>query len=261
MRLREKMALKNIEVSLIIKEEAPLDEELVESMNEVQQLEPIKVTPMLVEGVEMYRVIDGRRRYLSALELEQKTITAIIIQDVDEEELHTRALVANSGKTNAMDECIHMLKLQEMGWSREKIAQACRYEKTKVDWILHLQKLIPEMQALVRKGPRKRPDGSNPGLPYTTGYEISRLPHDQQMILYKQWEEGQKLTQPYVLKFIRDYQASLIVLTDDDQQKQQEKKLPNLFVEGEQLQAVLEGGALNIEWNGVRLTITQGDLL
>lgn len=253
MRLREKYQLKNIELEKIIKETAPVDEELIVSLSETEQYEPIKVT--LKPDTDMYMLIDGRRRVEAAELLGWTQITAIIINDVSPEELHLRALVANAGKPNPMDECDHMLYLQEQGWSREKIASYCRYEKTKVDWILHLQKLIPQMKALVRMGTKKRAGTDKVGLPYTTGYEISRLPHDQQEILYKQWEEGQKLSQPYVLQFIRAYQASLVGDLGGDGGTDKEKVKPGLFIKSDQLAEVIAGTPLVITYEGVELKV------
>jgi ParB/RepB/Spo0J family partition protein len=250
MRLREKYQLKSIELSQIIIEEAPVDEELVESLSLQEQLEPIKVTPQNGK----YKLIDGRRRVLAAQELEEQSIIAIIIPNVDDLELNIRALVANAGKPNPMDEAIHMAELKAMGWTHERIAQVCRYEKSRVDWTVHLLDLIPEFQILVRRGNKKRKDGSQPGLPYTTGYRISRLPQEQQEILYAEWEAGQKLTQPYVLQFVRAYQSSLLINLEDDE-SEGGNILPGLFISGEQMAEAFAGIALDVEYQGQKLRV------
>lgn len=249
-RLREEIQLKNIPLEQILEEEAPVDEDLIESIEESRQYDPIKVTPV---GPDQYRIIGGKRRYLAAKELAKKTITALIIQDVNDEEFVVRTLVDNSGRPNPMDEAQQMQKLRDLGWDNKRIAHVCRYEPSRVERTLKLLRLTSEWQELVKRGEKKRTDGLKPGISFSTGYQIAKLPEEEQWAVYAEWESGKKITEPYAWQCVRKWQASQI--QDIFEEELENDTSPGLFIEGDLVLKLIGGEVIEVNYQGIILSI------
>lgn len=252
-RLREEMQLKNLSLDLIIMEEAPVDDDLVESISQTKQMDPIKVTPCHSSTGILYKIIGGKRRYLAAKELGEKTILALIIQDVDDEEFVVRTLVDNSGRPNPMDEAQQMQKLKDKGWDNKRIAHVCRYEVHRIDRTLKLLELIPELQELVKRGEKKRVDGLKPGISFSTGYQLAKLPEDEQLEMYNSWVDGVRITEIMAYNKVREFQSSKMEsLFEEDIEND---TLPGLFIEGELILKLIGGETIEVNHQGTTLRI------
>lgn len=252
-RLRDRMQLKNLPLEYIVMEEAPVDDDLIESISETEQYDPIKVTLCYGSEGERYKIIGGKRRYLAAKELGEKTILALIIQDVDEEEFVVRTLVDNSGRPNPMDEAQQMMKLKDKGWDNKRIAQVCRYEVHRIDRTLKLLELIPELQELVKRGEKKRQDGLKPGISFSTGYQLAKLPDHEQECVFVEWENGIRITEILAYNKVREWQGSQ--MQNIFEEEIENETLPGLFIPGELAVKLIGNEVIEVEYNGAKLRI------
>ncbi|MBU2461368.1 ParB/RepB/Spo0J family partition protein [bacterium] len=152
----EKESLIEIEIEKIsigdckIRRELLEDEELIASIREKGILQPIIVVP---KG-ELYEVIAGQRRFLSAKKAGLAKIPAII-KDVEKAEQLEIALVENIQRKNlnAIEEAEAYKRLQdEFGLTQEEIAKKVGKNRTSVANLLRLLGLPQKIKERIIKG-------------------------------------------------------------------------------------------------------------
>ncbi|MBU1262340.1 ParB/RepB/Spo0J family partition protein, partial [bacterium] len=152
----EKESLIEIEIEKIsigdckIRRELLEDEELIASIREKGILQPIIVVP---KG-ELYEVIAGQRRFLSAKKAGLVKIPAII-KDVEKAEQLEIALVENIQRKNlnAIEEAEAYKRLQdEFGLTQEEIAKKVGKNRTSVANLLRLLGLPQKIKERIIKG-------------------------------------------------------------------------------------------------------------
>ena len=152
----EKESLIEIEIEKIsigdckIRRELLEDEELIASIREKGILQPIIVVP---KG-ELYEVIAGQRRFLSAKKAGLVKIPAII-KDVEKAEQLEIALIENIQRKNlnAIEEAEAYKRLQdEFGLTQEEIAKKVGKNRTSVANLLRLLGLPQKIKERIIKG-------------------------------------------------------------------------------------------------------------
>ena len=241
-RLRDQVTLKNVLLSEIKVPETPPDEILQESLFEEQQKKPVELRP-IDDPVYKYEIIDGRRRFLSLLNLEAQTVLAEIWFDVDDTEFHKRALIGNSGKPNPIDEADHMLALKCQGYTQESIGKLTGYSPGRISTTIKIaEKLHPNLKVLARQGKMN----------ISACVEATKLPYEEQEQL------NGNLSYKTIFEKVREWQSSQLSLFDDEEKI----NIQGLFLSFDQMEKLSQGKEIEIEWNeykGVLALILKGE--
>lgn len=160
MRLREKYKVMQIKLDDIEPESTPekdmrrIKKSMFGDDDQDRQIEEIRVREANHDCPYRYQYINGRRRGETARANGQKTIRAIVVSDVDDRELHTQALITNSGTENYGDEAEHVGYLfHTVGMKQSEIAEMCNMGYSTVSGRLKLyDKLAPTSLALLKTG-------------------------------------------------------------------------------------------------------------
>lgn len=238
MRLRDK--LKSIDISKIKTDIVPDDKSLQESLLSCEQKYPIKVRPITHPDFD-YEIVNGRQRIDAMIKTGGKFIEAIV-EPMDDAELHLQALIGNANKPNEIDEARHIIKLEEMGYTGDQIAKMTRYSQATISQRKKLiEKLCLSAQNKLQAGEIK----------VSTALAATKLPLEEQEEIF-----GNSHNPSYkeVFEHVRQWQSSQM---EFDIEVETEVK-PGLFLTSEQVELLLSGQSVNVQWMGQSFNI-KGD--
>lgn len=239
-RLRDQYKLKIIQISEIVGSnirQAPIEESKQISLLETDQKKPIEVR--VVEGG--YQIIDGRRR-VEAIKANGGTeVLAFVVNDVDDREFHTRALIGNSGTANEYDEACHILALEEMGYKGEEIAKLTGYSPATISTRKKLvQRLHPQFQEQLKVGDLK----------VSVALELTKMPLSRQEQLL---EEG-TLNFKKVTAKVREYDSDSVVQMNIPGFEDLEYET-GLFLSADQISKLKRGESVVVNYQDSNLTL------
>jgi len=155
-----------------------------QSIKTVGQQAPVTVEPLAGDPDHDYELIDGESRLRSAKEAGLKTLWAAVrsVPFGSKVEKHLAALVANFNRSEHTPMEISdalVVQTTQGGLTRDQVAKALGRTESWVCFYLSLQKLIPEIQALMHPAlPRKK------RLAAHVAFEIARMTtEDQKQLL------------------------------------------------------------------------------
>lgn len=152
-----------------------------ESMKALGQQDPVTVEPVSGDPDHDFELINGESRLRSAREAGMKTLWAAVrsVPFPSRVEKHLASLVANFNRSDhtplEISEALHV-QITEGGKSQAEIARALGKNPMWVSHYLSLQKLHPDIQALMHPS-RPRAERLAPA----TAFELARLPVDRQL--------------------------------------------------------------------------------
>lgn len=233
-RLRDKIQLKNIPIDQIEIPNVPLDQDLLTSLVETDQKDPIKVVP----NGKTYRVNSGKRRVRALKATGAKSVLALVVYDMeDDQEFALQALISNAGKPNPMDEADHMMTLKEAGYTQKQIAKEIGYSEGRVSYTLKFKThLCPILQEMLRIGE----------INLMTATEATKLPIEEQIDYIGNLADAEeKVTYKSMFEEVRQYQAQTMPELPIN-----EEIKPGLFLTGEQVEWMLSGHIVEMKWEG-----------
>jgi len=153
-------------------------EELSASIDANGLLQPIKVRP---DGKGEFEIICGERRYRACMMLGWATIDAIIT-DMTDDEMADAAIIENLQRKDItpMEEAIAFQKRLDAGISLDDLARRLGKQPHRITERTSLLKLSREYQEAFTKGM----------LTPSQAYEMSRLGHGYQRVLFRAISEG-----------------------------------------------------------------------
>lgn len=242
-RLRDRMQLKNILVSEIKTDQAPLNKSMQMSLMEAEQKDPIKVR-IIEDSIFKYEIVDGRRRLRSLIESGMTTVLAFVVTEMDDRELALQALIGNSGTPNEYDEAKHILALESAGYTGLQISKMTGYSNATISQRKKLvEKLHPLGQAKLQAGEIK----------VSTALTATKLPLDEQEALFS---NGHTPSYKDVFETVRQWESDQLVF---DLETKIDVK-PGLFLTSEQVERLLAGEIFDVTWEGILFAIgKQGD--
>ncbi len=138
--------IEEIKISRIKPEPTPLKQEkllkqsLFNDDDEPEQWEEIKLREIDHPDYD-FQYINGRRRGETLRSQDVKTVRAIIVNNVDDKDLHIGALIGNSGRPNPGDEANHIWYLHhDLGMEIKDIAKKINYKRQRVELYVRLKK-------------------------------------------------------------------------------------------------------------------------
>lgn len=206
------------------------------SLTSEGQVEPIRLRP---DDDGRFDLIDGRQRLVDLIDLGETEVLALV-ESASDIELHTKALILNSGVGNPMDECLHILALTESGFTQVSIAEKCSWSQAKVSQRLKLLELIPEFRQKLSGGE----------INVTTAMTLTKLSEDGQKDLL----EEKKVSTKRATEALRAQQSGLLELFSVETPKIDIK--PGLFLTAEQIEDAEVGGGVLVYWNGETLLVS-----
>lgn len=153
-------------------------EELAQSIKQYGVMEPIVVTPR----DDRYMIIAGERRFRASTIAELQEIPACVLI-ADDELVEELALLENVQRQdlNPIEEAKAFQSLLDRGWDKEKLAEKMGFKQPwRIDERTSLLNLDPVYQKMVVEGK----------IGNSQAFEMSRVPADQQHIVFRQIKAG-----------------------------------------------------------------------
>ena len=230
MRLRDRIKLLNVPINKIKTDEVPTDKELQTSLLEQQQKYPVKIRPIIHPDFD-YEIVNGRQRIKALVDIGEIQVLALI-EEMDDVELHFQALIGNANRPNEIDEARHIIELEQRGFTGQEIAKMIRFSQATVSQRKRLiEKLHPNGQAKLQAGEIK----------VSTALEATKLPLSEQEELFK---NGDRPSYKDVFEKVRTWESSQLEF--DLEVKTVTK--PGLFLTSEQVESLLAGQTIIVEW-------------
>ncbi len=244
MRLRDKIKLANIPVDKIKHDIASLNKSLQLSLLTSEQKDPVKVRVLSNNPNYDYEIVDGRRRLKALLDSGVTFVLAYVVNEMDDTELALQALIGNSGTPNELDEAKHIIALEQAGKTGQEISKMTGYSPATISQRKKLvEKLHPNGQAKLQAGDIK----------VSTALEATKLPLTEQEELFT---NGANPSYKDVFQKVREWEASLLL--DFDLETKSDTK-PGLFLTAEQVEALLAGQFLELEYMGQWFNLKKTD--
>jgi hypothetical protein len=166
--------------------------------------------PVLLQSGKKHMIIAGERRYRASLLAGLTKIPARLIE-ADDALIEELSLLENIQRQdlNIIEEGKAYQRLLDRGWTVEKLSKKLGYKKTGPIYDpISLLNLTPEYQDMTIKGT----------LTPSQAYEMSRLPHDKQDIVFRKIQKGELNTYNKLYSFVTamialESQSSIFALT------------------------------------------------
>ena len=258
MRTRDKYRVTLVNISDIKPEQVPLEKSMKMSLfnddgSKDEQYEEIRLVE-IDDPQFKYRYINGRRRTETLRKNGEKQVRAIILSDLDEEQIHWGALHGNSGTRNYADDAEHIAYLKyTCGYRQAKISQKLGpgFSPATVNNLLKIyDKLIKPLFEMLRIGKIK----------YNTAFLCTKLTEELQHELYEEAKKKDKLTHQMANKKHKGMQSNTANIFDSDDHEDIEG-ISGYFLTSSDLRRLREGESLIIEVDNqnfkVEVTILQ----
>ena len=126
--------------------------DLADSIKAHGLAQPITVRPL--DGMDIYQIVCGERRYRAVKLLGRPTIPCII-RELSDEETAAIMLCENVARANLdpIDEArAYQVRIERFGWTPQECAQKAGVATRRITNRLHLLRLRPDLQDLTRAG-------------------------------------------------------------------------------------------------------------
>lgn len=238
------MELKNVLISEIEDVPAPESKARQVSLMAIKQVYPIILG---ANGDGTYQIIDGRRRVADLKALDAKTVLALV-KEMDDEEATKHSLASNISRSrNHMSEAEDAAKLRDYGYTQQEIAEMMAVTQGFISQLLSLvDDLIPELQDKLRTGE----------IVFNCARSAVKLPVEDQKRLARM-----SPTVGDAQRLLSEHQSSFIDLSDLDVPDIPDDYQPPAIIPAEDVERLLNGEGIIIEWQGLTLTVSVSELI